>query len=180
MAVSVYNNLTQNKITQRRRESLKKYIRLILWGRKHPVAFIEKIFKIKLMDYQAYMIEGTWAASSAVWVMSRNAGKTFVGALYLMARAVLFPQMKIRILAGVSRQSQETFTKLEDIAKKNISSLVGSSDVFIGEMVKSKADSDGLNSPFMWQHINDLASICWEACENTHRTNCGLRALFAN
>lgn len=143
MAVSVYNNLTQNKITQRRRESLKKYIRLILWGRKHPVAFIEKIFKIKLMDYQAYMIEGTWAASSAVWVMSRNAGKTFVGALYLMARAVLFPQMKIRILAGVSRQSQETFTKLEDIAKKNISSLVGSSDVFIGEMVKSKADSDG-------------------------------------
>ena len=143
MAVSVYNNLTQNKITQRRRESLKKYIRLILWGRKHPVAFMEKIFKIKLMDYQAYMIEGTWTASSAVWVMSRNAGKTFVGALYLMARAVLFPQMKIRILAGVSRQSQETFTKLEDIAKKNISSLVGSSDVFIGEMIKSKADSDG-------------------------------------
>ncbi len=143
MAVSVYNNLTQNKITQRRKESVQKYIRLILWGRKHPVAFIEKIFKIKLMDYQAYVIEGTWTATSAAWVCSRNAGKTFIGALYLMTRAILFPQMKIRILAGVARQAQETFTKLEDIAKKNISSLVGSSDVFVGEMVKSKADSDG-------------------------------------
>ena len=143
MAVSVYNNLTQNKITQRRKESVQKYVDLILWGRKHPVAFIEKIFKIKLMDYQAYVIEGTWTATSAAWVCSRNAGKTFIGALYLMARAVLFPQMKIRILAGVARQAQETFTKLEDIAKKNISSLIGSSDVFVNEMVKSKADSDG-------------------------------------
>ena len=150
MAVSVYNNLTQNKITQRRKESVQKYVDLILWGRKHPVAFIEKIFKIKLMDYQAYVIEGTWTATSAAWVCSRNAGKTFIGALYLMARAVLFPQMKIRILAGVARQAQETFTKLEDIAKKNISSLIGSSDVFVNEMVKSKADSDGLNSPVIW------------------------------
>ena len=180
MALSIYNNLTQNKVTQRRKESVDKYIRLILWGRKHPVAFIEKVFKIKLMDYQAYVIEGTWTATSACWVCSRNAGKTFIGALYLMTRAVLFPQMKIRILAGVARQAQETFTKLEDIAKKNISSLVGSSDVFVGEMVKSKADSDGLNGPIVWRHTTAHASICWEACENIHRTNCGLRALFAN
>ena len=46
MAVSVYNNLTQNRITQRRKESVEKYVKLILWGRKHPVAFIEKVFKI--------------------------------------------------------------------------------------------------------------------------------------
>ena len=143
MAVSIYNNLTQNKITQRRKESVEKYVRLILWGRKHPVAFIEKVFKIKLMDFQAYAIEGTWAATSAVWLMCRNSGKSFIGAIYLMTRALLFPQMKIRILASVSRQSQETFTKLEDIAKKNISSLIGSTDVFINEMIKSKADSDG-------------------------------------
>lgn len=143
MAISVYNNLTQNKISKRRKSALQKYIDLILWGRKHPVAFIEKIFKIKLMDYQAYIIEGTWAATSAVIVCSRNAGKTFIFAIYMMARALLFPQMKIRMLSGVARQAQETFTKLEDIAKKNISSLIGSSDVFIEEMVKTNSNSDG-------------------------------------
>jgi len=44
--ISVYSNLTDNNISLRRLEAMDRYNKLILWGRKHPVAFIEKIFKI--------------------------------------------------------------------------------------------------------------------------------------
>ena len=48
--LSVYGNMTDNGITLRDEESLKKYVALIQWGRRNPVQFVEKIFQIPLMD----------------------------------------------------------------------------------------------------------------------------------
>lgn len=50
--ISIYKRKINNNLTIRDYDSMKKYIRLIQWGRKNPVQFIEKIFGITLMDYQ--------------------------------------------------------------------------------------------------------------------------------
>lgn len=141
--ISVYNNLLDNEVNIRKQEIFERYNRLIQWGRKHPTRFIEKIFGIELLDYQKWVILNTWTAEKAAWVCSRNAGKTFMGAIYLMAKALLFPKFQIKIMNVSGKQSFETFTKIEDIAKKNIASLLGVTDVFSDELVKSNANTDG-------------------------------------
>jgi len=60
-----------------------------------------------------------------------------------MTRALLFPKMKICILSVSAKQANETFKKLEDIAKRNISSIIGSTEVFANELIRSNANSDG-------------------------------------
>ena len=134
--ISVYHNLIDNEVNIRKQEIFERYNRLIQWGRKHPTRFIEKVFKIDLLDYQKWIILNTWTAEKAVWVCSRNAGKTFMGAIYLMTRALLFPKLEIKIMNVSGKQSFETFAKMENIAKKNIPSLIGASDVFFDELVK--------------------------------------------
>lgn len=141
--ISVYGNLTDNEVNIRKQENFERYNRLIQWGRKHPTRFIEKILGIQLLDYQRWIIMGTWTAEKAAWVCSRNAGKTFLGAVYLMAKAILFPQFKINIMNVSGRQSFDTFMKIEDIAKKNIASLLNTTDVFFDELIKSNANTDG-------------------------------------
>ena len=121
--ISVYHNLIDNEVNIRKQEIFERYNRLIQWGRKHPTRFIERVFKIELLDYQKWIILNTWTAEKAVWVCSRNAGKTFMGAIYLMTRALLFPKLEIKIMNVSGKQSFETFAKMENIAKKNIPSL---------------------------------------------------------
>lgn len=141
--LSVYNRLPENNVTIRDYESMKKYIKLIQWGRQNPVQFIEQILQIPLMDYQKWLIANTWRSEYAVWVCSRNSGKSFLANVLIQARALLFPKSQIHILSAVSRQSMETFTTGENIAKNNVKSLIRTNTVIIDEIEKSKADSDG-------------------------------------
>lgn len=141
--LSVYNRLPENNVTVRDYESMQKYIKLIQWGRKNPVQFIEQIMQIPLMDYQKWLIANTWTAEYAVWVCSRNSGKSFLANVFLQARSILFPKLQVHILSAVSRQSMETFTTGENIAKNNVKSLIRSNTVVLDEIEKVKADSDG-------------------------------------
>lgn len=141
--ISVYSRKTQIELSLRRQEAMDRYVKLLQWGRANPTRFIENIFKIQLLDYQKYVFLNTWTAETAAWVMSRNAAKSFLGGLYMMTRALLFPSSNIYIMSTVASQSRDTFMKLENIAKKNISSVIGSSDVFVNEVTKNTANTDG-------------------------------------
>lgn len=175
--ISVYSKKTEIELNMRRLESIKKYNKLIQWGRANPTRFIELVFKIQLIDYQKWVILNTWTAEHAVWVCSRNAGKSFLGAVYMMARNLLFPKFETYIMSNTGFQAKDTFTKLENIVKKNISSLMGTSDVFFNEIVKSNANTDGFvhgNSQYELELYNGskITSLVGKA-ENVvgHRSN---------
>ena len=68
--VSVYKNKTNNNVTLRDYESMSRYIRLIQWGRRNPIQFIELVFGIVLMDYQKWLIAMSWTAEYVVWACS--------------------------------------------------------------------------------------------------------------
>ena len=141
--LSVYLKRTEVELSTRRLEVLEKYNKIIQYGRMNPVWFIENIFKVELLDYQSWVIMNSWATTKSAWVMSRNAGKSILAGLYMMAKSVLFPNFNTWIMSLTATQAQDTFTKLEKIAKHQIASIVGSSDVFINEVVRQQANSDG-------------------------------------
>lgn len=141
--ISIYNRQTQTDLNLRKLEVLEKYNKIIQWGRKNPTRFIEEIFKIQLFDYQKWVIMNTWTTQKAVWACSRNAGKSFLGAVYIMAKTLLFSKFHTLIMAPSARQSFETFGKIEDIVKKNIPSLMGTTDVFFNELLRRQVNTDG-------------------------------------
>ena len=59
-----------------------------------------------------------------------------------MTKMMLFPNFNSYILSLTAAQSQSTFMKMEKIAKKQIESFTGLTDIFLGEVVVG-TNSDG-------------------------------------
>ena len=53
-----------------------------------------------------------------------------------------FPNTNTYIMAPSGGQAQGTFTKLEDLAKGNIASVIGVSSVFLDECVRMNSTAD--------------------------------------
>lgn len=64
-------------------------------------------------------------------------------ALYYMTRGMLLNNCRCYICAGTSDQSIETFEKIVSIAKNEIESFTGLTDVFRNEVVINMANNDG-------------------------------------
>lgn len=131
-------NLTNKQYTEQ--TDLAEFIQ---WGRRNPVLFAEEIFGVEFLDYQKYIFMSTWVSEQAVWCMSRNGGKSILGAIYMMTRAMLVPNCAIYIAANVGAQSIDTFLKIEKLTKNAIPSFKSLTDIFGSEIVKSQAKSDG-------------------------------------
>ena len=147
--ISVYSHKTELELSQRRLEYLDKYNKIITLGRRSPVWFVENIFGIQLLDYQAWCIANCWGKSRVVFLMARNSGKSLLLAIIMMLRATLFANSQIWVMSYTARQSMDTFLKMENIAKKQISSIVGSTDIFYNELMVRENSST--LSPFVHQ-----------------------------
>lgn len=141
--ISVYGNVTDNNLTIRDQDSMEKYIKLIQWGRRNPVQFIELVLQIPLLDYQKWLIANTWTRRVAVWVCSRNAGKSFLVGILMQVRAILYPKSKINIIGAVGRQSSESFATMENIVLNNVKSLIRQNTVVFDEILKTNACPKG-------------------------------------
>lgn len=139
-------------MTYRQLNMKKDVAEFIQWGRRNPDKFAEEIFGISFMDYQRYVFLNTWNAQFVVWAMSRNAGKSILGAAYLMTRALLVPNFQAYILCGVGSQSIEMFQKIEKLTYNAIPSFKTLTDVFQGEIIKNQANSNGfIHNPSSYQ-----------------------------
>ena len=130
------------KIPPKRLEQFQKYNEIIQWGRQNPTRFAELVFGIQLTDHQKWMILSSWVPSTVVWLCSRATGKSFMASVFLMLRSLLLANTNSYIMRPSGQQSQETFTKMEDIAKKNIASLSGTTDIFFNECMRMNSMAD--------------------------------------
>ena len=73
--INVIFNKFDYEISTRKREIFEKYNKVIQWGRRNPVKFMEKFFNLEFTDHQKYILLSTWYTKTAVWLMSRNSGK---------------------------------------------------------------------------------------------------------
>ena len=67
---------------------------------------------------------------------------SFMASVFLMTRALLLPNTNSYIMRPSRGQAQETFQKMEDIAKGNIASLMGTSSVFLDECIRMNSSAD--------------------------------------
>jgi len=103
----------------------------------------------------------SWVTPFNVWCQSRSSGKTTLFAPFIMTKSMLVPNYQTYIISGIGSQSQETFLKIEKIAKKEISSFTGLTDVFYNETIKSSANRDGFThnpASFKYQLFNNSAT----------------------
>lgn len=136
---------SKKEFSQRKLETYDKYCRVINWGRKYPVAFAERFFGIELLDYQKYMIQNSWLAQFAWWLVCRNGSKSTSMAIYCMQRSVLIPFNVSYFLGNTGEQAKETFSKIEKIAKREIESFTGLTDVFMSEIRIDSSIGDGFS-----------------------------------
>lgn len=73
--INVIFNDFDYEITQKKKEIFDKYNKVIQWGRRHPVKFMELYFGLEFTDHQKYILLSTWTTKTSVWLMSRNSGK---------------------------------------------------------------------------------------------------------
>ena len=66
-----------------------------------------------------------------------------LSAPFVMTHLMLYPNFQSYILSLTAMQSQDTFLKMEQIAKKQIESFAGLTDIFLGEVSANTSNSDG-------------------------------------
>ena len=134
---------SETQLSQKKLEGYLKLAEIIQWGRQAPIKFCERFMGIEFLDAQKYAFMNSWLKAYNLWCITRNGGKSTLAAPFLMSKGILIPGHNSYILSNVSAQSQDTFMKIEKIAKKEIQSFAGLTDFFMGELVKSTANTDG-------------------------------------
>lgn len=111
MSITIISKDTELGLTQKKLESYKKYSEIIQWGRRNPVKFSEIFLGVTFMDYQKYTFMNSWDKQFALWLMSRNGGKSTMSAPFIMSKMLLFPNFQSYILSLTAMQSQDTFLR---------------------------------------------------------------------
>lgn len=137
------------KFSERKLRQYLSDAKTVKFLRRNPVIACELLLGIKLSDAQKWMLIESWNRPYVLWNCSRNFGKSFLGAIIIMLKAMLYPNQRIYIVSSSGGQAQETFGKMEDIAKCNIDSIdftdsyTGRNiDIFMNEII-ANANSDG-------------------------------------
>ena len=120
--------------------------RSIAYYRRNPCIAAEELLGIKLLDSQAYILQSSWNATNNVWACSRNFGKSFLIAVMVILKAVLYENQNIYIISSIGAQARETFTKLEELILRKgrtSESIASLKDIVEKEVITSPANKDG-------------------------------------
>lgn len=140
---TIFVKSTEEIISQRKMEGMQKLSEIKQWGLRNPTKFMERFIGVDLLDVQTYTFMNSWDKMYALWLCTRNYGKSTLLALYYMTRGMLLNNCRCYICAGTSDQSIETFEKIVSIAKNEIESFTGLTDVFRNEVVINMTNNDG-------------------------------------
>ena len=159
-------------VSQRKYDGLLKLAEIKSWGLRNPTKFMNRFIGTDLLDVQNYAIMNSWNKTNALWNMTRNGSKSTMIGLYYMVRGMLMNSCRCYICAGTSNQSIETFEKIVSIAKNEIESFTGLTDVFRNEVVINQANTDGFvrnPSGFTYHLYNGSFVKCINSNVNAQR-----------
>lgn len=120
----------------------------IAYYRRNPCIASEDLLGIKLIDSQKYILQQSWNTPHCVWCCSRNFGKSFIGAVFMILKAILYENQAIYIVSSVGNQSKETFGKIEEIVLnigKTAASIKSLKDIVEKETKKSPNNKTGFS-----------------------------------
>lgn len=133
-------------MSERKRRICELDAESIAFYRRNPCIACEDLLGIKLIDSQKYLLQASWNKSHVLWCCSRNFGKSFLGAVFMILKAILYENQAIYIISSVGNQSKETFSKIEEIVLrigKTAASIRSLKDIVEKETVKSSNNKTG-------------------------------------
>lgn len=133
-------------ISERKRRICELDAESIAFYRRNPCIACEDLLGIRLIDSQKYILQESWNKPHVLWCCSRNFGKSFLGAVFMILKAVLYENQAIYIVSSVGNQSKETFSKIEEIVLrigKTAASIDSLQDIIEKETVKSTNNKTG-------------------------------------
>lgn len=146
---SSFNTKRPRKIiAESKRRLYEKDAETIAYFRRNPCIACEELLGIKLIDCQKYILQESWNATHALWCCSRNFGKSFLGAVLMILKAILYENQAIYIISSVGDQAKETFTKIEEIVTgqgKTSASIKSLKDIAAKETEKSPTNKTGFS-----------------------------------
>lgn len=165
------------QLTEREYQRQKSFCDVIQYWRAHPVQAIEDLIGAKCLDFQAYAIDSIIGADQTVLCMSRNSGKSTLIALVAMYLMMLYPNYHCVIASSNGAQATGTFLKLESIALKTIPSFKSLTGIFLSEVKRSQAKSNGfIHDPSRYRVQLNNGSDCITINGNVE----GARGIRAN
>lgn len=120
----------------------------IAYYRRNPCIAYEDLLGIRLIDAQKWILQSSWNTPHCLWCCSRNFGKSFLGAIFMILKAVLYENQAIYIISSVGDQSKETFSKIEEIVTrigKTSASIKSLKDIIEKETKKSPTNKTGFS-----------------------------------
>lgn len=88
-----------------------------LWAgfyRANPHRFVKDYLNIDLKLFQVILLWGMMHHDYFMYIGSRGAGKSFLSAVFLVTRCILYPETKVVIAAGVKSQAINVLLKIQD------------------------------------------------------------------
>lgn len=128
----------------------------IAYYRRNPIQASEDLLGIRLLDAQAWMLMMSWNTPHVLWCCSRNFGKSFIGAIFILLKALLYENQAIYIVSSVGEQSKELFTKIEEIVRrigKTSASIKSLEDIAEKEVVTSGTNKTGFSHNPSGYHV---------------------------
>lgn len=112
--------MTAQEVAQEKHERLMNGI--AAWTsfyRANPQRFCRDYLNIKLKLFQKILIYAMITNHYFAYIASRGQGKTWLTALYIVVRAILFPSSKIVCCSATRQQGNEILLKITDDFCKN-------------------------------------------------------------
>lgn len=133
-------------MSERKRRICELDAETIAFYRRNPCIAAEQLLGIRLIDSQKYILHSSWNKPHVLWCCSRNFGKSFLGAIFMILKAILYENQAIYIVSSVGNQSKETFSKIEEIILrigKTAASIRSLKDIVEKETKKSANNKTG-------------------------------------
>lgn len=149
--------MRRNKLmSERKRKICELDAESIAFYRRNPCIACEDLLGIRLIDSQKYILQQSWNKPHVLWCCSRNFGKSFLGAIFMVLKAILYENQAIYIVSSVGDQSKETFTKIEEIVLrigKTSASIRSLKDIVEKETKKSSNNKTGFGHAQSGFHV---------------------------
>lgn len=96
-------------------QTLEQAALVISYFKQFPYVFCEQYLGVRLYMFQKILLYEMMHKHNLVYIACRNIGKTFMTAVYIACRCILYPKTKVIIVAPERGQSAEMITKLMEI-----------------------------------------------------------------
>lgn len=143
-------------MTEIKRKACELDAKSIAFYRRNPCIACEDLLGIRLIDSQKYILQSSWNAPHSVWCCSRNFGKSFIGAILMILKGLLYENQAIYIVSSVGDQSKQTFSKIEEIILrigKTSASIKDLKDIVENETKKSPTNKTGFSHNPAGYHV---------------------------